>query len=139
MAVTFRVTPSHSVRTLADRRLPRLDILVHLSLHCVMSIHVYVIPQKSSGLFFDNIIFNFSSTDSVLMMLKWVERHVSKRKPRHNSTSTPTSKHLMTLVSIIFLYIPFITIFRLTILTLRHTMQFLIFCHHLLCVDHLMG
>ncbi|XP_021947328.1 alpha,alpha-trehalose-phosphate synthase [UDP-forming] isoform X2 [Folsomia candida] len=61
MAVTFRVTPSHSVRTLADRRLP--------------------------------------STDSVLMMLKWVERHVSKRKPRHNSTSTPTSKHLMTLTT----------------------------------------
>jgi len=60
MAVTFRVTPSHTVRTLADRRLP--------------------------------------STDSVLMMLKWVERHVSKRKPRHNSSSNPTNKQLMTLV-----------------------------------------
>ncbi|ODN04256.1 Bifunctional trehalose-6-phosphate synthase/phosphatase [Orchesella cincta] len=62
MAVTFRVTPSHTVRTLADRRLP--------------------------------------STDSVLMMLKWVERHLSKRKPRHNSLSrnTPPGKQILTLV-----------------------------------------
>jgi len=60
MAMTFRVTPSHTVRTQANRRLP--------------------------------------STDSVLMMLKWVERHMSRRKPRLLSGSTPTSKQLISLV-----------------------------------------
>jgi len=60
MAVTFRVTPSHTVRTAADRRLP--------------------------------------STDSVLMMLKWVDRHMNTRKPRLRLNSGSNSKHLLSLV-----------------------------------------
>ncbi|XP_055710055.1 uncharacterized protein LOC129805859 [Phlebotomus papatasi] len=47
IAMTFRVTSSHIVKTSAQRRLP--------------------------------------STDSVLTMLKWVERHFMRRKPRANS------------------------------------------------------
>jgi trehalose 6-phosphate synthase/phosphatase len=60
MAVTFRVTPSHTVRTLADKRLP--------------------------------------STDSILMMLKWVERHMSMRRPRLTSCSTPNRRQLLNLI-----------------------------------------
>lgn len=61
MARTFRITPSNTVRTMADRRLP--------------------------------------STDSVLTMLKWVERHMSMRKPRdNNSRSTPGKQQILTLV-----------------------------------------
>ncbi len=61
MAKTFRITPSNTVRTMADRRLP--------------------------------------STDSVLTMLKWVERHMSKRKPRENSNGrTPGKQQILTLV-----------------------------------------
>lgn len=30
------------------------------------------------------------STDSVLTMLKWVERHLSRRKPRSNSNDIPS-------------------------------------------------
>ncbi|CAG7837219.1 unnamed protein product [Allacma fusca] len=60
MAITFRVTPSHTVRTAADRRLP--------------------------------------STDSVLMMLKWVDRHMNQRKPRLRLNSGSSNKHLLSLV-----------------------------------------
>jgi len=54
MAITFRVTTSHTVRTAANRRLP--------------------------------------STDSVLTMLKWVDRHMSQRKPRLRLNSGSSSK-----------------------------------------------
>lgn len=33
------------------------------------------------------------STDSVLTMLKWVERHLSKRKPRNNNTDIIPSRY----------------------------------------------
>lgn len=52
IAMTFRVTQSHIVKTHAQHRLP--------------------------------------STDSVLTMLKWVERHVMRRKPRANSLTYKT-------------------------------------------------
>lgn len=36
---------------------------------------------------------NLPQTDSVLTMLKWVERHVMRRKPRANSLTYRTKKN----------------------------------------------